>query len=148
MGAAAGTRGERYLPLQLDRLRRFAGGRPDPWEWGSVGVGDEPAQLGPSVLGHLASLVHHRSGLLGQLSLDLVEDRIDPVLHCFEALLHRLHAVAEDRTSTAEVGVDLLLELLALDLGLLEGDDAQADGDVEAVLERLLDVVEADLGHA
>src|SRR5690349_7615304 len=59
-----------------------------------------------------------------------------------EALLDDLDVVLQRRAGLGQGAFERLGELVALDLGLLEGDDAQTDGDVGGVLEGLGELVE------
>ena len=80
-------------------------------------------------------------GLLGHLRLDLIERGVDALFDGGEPSFERLDLLFEcrgglldARLAGAEFAVQLLLQLTALSLGTLYGEDAEADGDVHEVL--------------
>jgi hypothetical protein len=93
-----------------------------------------------------ACLLDQVAGLSGEANLDVGEQRLEATLDLFEALLQELDPAFDqvgdlvDRAlgvgaGLVELHVEGLVQFLALDLELLEGDDRSADADVEGVAE-------------
>ena len=105
------------------------------------GAGDEAAHLIAGRTSGLASLMKRGPGLLGHLGLDLVERGVNALFDGGEASFERLDLLLERRGGLLDAGlagsdlaVELVLQLAALRLGPLDGEDAESDGDVHEVL--------------